>query len=298
MHVDQEACIRASPSRHGDCRVCDSRVNGEVTKFVTALGLSKATREFLTLHYFATDSAAEWNNLLRELLPKFPLPDAAVRRACAVKLSMRATLPLRIDVTPMWLGLMQSHLSALFCLDVERGDILVVWSTPCLRKLWRFVVSLLAAMRASASCRSSGCFQMCSRKASWPLRAHLRCWLPHPWVIMSCTLSIMKGIRCAIGSLAPSFSRSVARSIPMSRMRTRRTQSTLDLLTIATLIGLASLFPMEALTSGNFSVLFCWFVCWVFGCCFVVCCFVWFCWCLFLAVSLTHQDASLFAQKL
>ncbi len=46
-------------------------MGGAVTKFVTALGLSTATHEFLTLHYFATDSPA-WDNMLCELLPNHP----------------------------------------------------------------------------------------------------------------------------------------------------------------------------------------------------------------------------------
>ena len=33
------------------------------------LGLSKATHEFLTLHYFALDSADWWVRILGELLP-------------------------------------------------------------------------------------------------------------------------------------------------------------------------------------------------------------------------------------
>ncbi len=37
---------------------------GTTTKQVTALGLSKATHEFLTLHYFAIDSAEWWERIL------------------------------------------------------------------------------------------------------------------------------------------------------------------------------------------------------------------------------------------
>ncbi len=56
---------------------------GTLTKQVTALGLSKATQEFLTLHYFALDSAAWWERILKELLPDARFPDAVVRRAIA-----------------------------------------------------------------------------------------------------------------------------------------------------------------------------------------------------------------------
>ena len=70
---------------------------GTVTKQVTALGLSKATQEFLTLHYFALDSAAWWERILKELLPNARFPGAVVRRA--------VTLPLHIEDTHTLYGL-------------------------------------------------------------------------------------------------------------------------------------------------------------------------------------------------
>ena len=59
-------------------------MGGTTTKQVTALGLSKATHEFLTLHYFAIDSAACWERLLTELIPQARFPGAVVRRAVAL----------------------------------------------------------------------------------------------------------------------------------------------------------------------------------------------------------------------
>ena len=59
---------------------------GQCTKHVTALGLSKATHEFLTLHYFALDSADWWEHILGELLPDARFPDAVVRRTVAAKI--------------------------------------------------------------------------------------------------------------------------------------------------------------------------------------------------------------------
>ena len=59
---------------------------GQSTKHVTALGLSKATHEFLTLHYFALDSADWWVRILGELLPNARFPDAVVRRTVAAKM--------------------------------------------------------------------------------------------------------------------------------------------------------------------------------------------------------------------
>ena len=58
-------------------------MGGTTTKHVSALGLSKATHEFLTLHYFAIDSAAWWEQILHDLMPQVRFPDAVVRRAVA-----------------------------------------------------------------------------------------------------------------------------------------------------------------------------------------------------------------------
>ena len=59
---------------------------GTSTKHVTSLGMSKATHEFLTLHYFALDSAEWWERILGELLLNAQFPDAVVRRTIAYKM--------------------------------------------------------------------------------------------------------------------------------------------------------------------------------------------------------------------
>ena len=63
---------------------------GTSTKHVTSLGMSKATHEFLTLHYFALDSAEWWERILGELLPNAHFPDAVIRRNFAYKMFMAA----------------------------------------------------------------------------------------------------------------------------------------------------------------------------------------------------------------
>ena len=63
---------------------------GTSTKHVTSLGMSKATHEFLTLHYFALDSAEWWERIVGELLPNAHFPDAVVRRTFAYKMFMAA----------------------------------------------------------------------------------------------------------------------------------------------------------------------------------------------------------------
>ena len=63
---------------------------GTSTKHVTSLGMSKATHEFLTLHYFALDSAEWWERILGQLLPNAHFPDAVVRRTFAYKMFMAA----------------------------------------------------------------------------------------------------------------------------------------------------------------------------------------------------------------
>ena len=69
-----------------DVGVEPNGTGGQWTKHVTALGLSKATHEFLTLHYFALDSAEWWEHILGELLPNARFPGAVVRRTVAVKI--------------------------------------------------------------------------------------------------------------------------------------------------------------------------------------------------------------------
>ena len=49
-----------------------------------ALGLTKAMHEFLTLHYFATDSAASWDTFIAKHLPEANLPGADERRQAAL----------------------------------------------------------------------------------------------------------------------------------------------------------------------------------------------------------------------
>ncbi len=52
---------------------------------IVALGLTKAMHEFLTLHYFAIDSAASWDTLLAQKIPEATLyPNADERRQTAL----------------------------------------------------------------------------------------------------------------------------------------------------------------------------------------------------------------------
>ena len=53
---------------------------------IVALGLTKAMHEFLALHYFAIDSAAGWDKLLRKRLPEATLCQADARRQCALEM--------------------------------------------------------------------------------------------------------------------------------------------------------------------------------------------------------------------
>ena len=55
-------------------------------RHIVALGLTKAMHELLTLHYFATDSAAGWDDLLIKRLPGASLPKADVRRQIALEM--------------------------------------------------------------------------------------------------------------------------------------------------------------------------------------------------------------------
>ena len=48
---------------------------------LTVLGRSKASNEFLVLHYFGLESAKHWDALLTEVLPAVQLPGASARRS-------------------------------------------------------------------------------------------------------------------------------------------------------------------------------------------------------------------------
>ncbi len=72
-----------------------------ITKQVTALGVSKATHEFLTLHYLAIDSADWWEQLLTELIPQARFPGAVVRRAGVGLVGTWAAL--RAPLSSKWL---------------------------------------------------------------------------------------------------------------------------------------------------------------------------------------------------
>ena len=63
---------------------------GTSAKHVASLGMSKATHEFLTLHYFALDSAEWWERILGELLPNAQFPAAVIRRTFAYQMFMAA----------------------------------------------------------------------------------------------------------------------------------------------------------------------------------------------------------------
>ena len=83
-------CVRTD--RHGQSIYGPSLATVETTvhhpqrrpRHIAALGLTKAMHEFLTLHYFATDSAAGWEELLLKRLPEATLLKASARRLIAL----------------------------------------------------------------------------------------------------------------------------------------------------------------------------------------------------------------------
>ena len=66
---------------------------GVETRHLAALGRSKATHEFLVLHYFALDSAEHWDDLVRELMPSVVFPGASARRTEALTAFRSAHVP-------------------------------------------------------------------------------------------------------------------------------------------------------------------------------------------------------------
>ena len=85
-------CIRSD--RHGQNIYGPSLATTEVVlhhpmrrpRHIVALGLTKAMHEFLTLHYFAIDSAAGWDELLERRLPAATWMKADARRLMATEM--------------------------------------------------------------------------------------------------------------------------------------------------------------------------------------------------------------------
>ena len=66
---------------------------GTQTLQVAALGRSKASHEFLVLHYFGLDSAMHWDKLTSEVMPAVQLPGASARRATALEMFGASHIP-------------------------------------------------------------------------------------------------------------------------------------------------------------------------------------------------------------
>ena len=99
---------------------CES--GGTSTKHVTSLGISKATHEFLTLHYFALDSAEWWEQILGELLPNAQFPAAVIRRTIAYQMFMAAHIAPshRRPPHPVWEDSLSLIADLLFGSGVDR----------------------------------------------------------------------------------------------------------------------------------------------------------------------------------
>ena len=95
---------------------------GMSTKHVTSLGISKAAHEFLTLHYFALDSAEWWEQILGELLPNAQFPAAVIRRTIAYQMFMAAHIAPshRRPPHPVWEDSLSLIADLLFGSGVDR----------------------------------------------------------------------------------------------------------------------------------------------------------------------------------
>ena len=94
---------------------------GMSTKHVTSLGISKAAHEFLTLHYFALDSAEWWEQILGELLPNAQFPAAVIRRTIAYQIMAAHIAPShRRPPHPVWEDSLSLIADLLFGSGVDR----------------------------------------------------------------------------------------------------------------------------------------------------------------------------------
>ncbi len=135
-------------------------MGGTTTKQVTALGLSKATHEFLTLHYFAIDSAEWWEQILKELIPKARFPGAVVRRAVAVSVfeACHIAPSHRRYPHPLWMDSF-SLIADLLLVGVELGGTWDLSKALPLNKLWHSVDFRQVASLVCACYTSFGLFQ-------------------------------------------------------------------------------------------------------------------------------------------
>ena len=132
-------------------------MGGTTTKQVTALGLTKATHEFLTLHYFAIDSATWCERILKELLPRARFPGAVVRRAVAVSVCENSHIAPshRRYPHPLWTDSFSLIADLLLGCGVGRYTLGVSKALPS-SKPYLFVDSQQAVSLACARCIFSG----------------------------------------------------------------------------------------------------------------------------------------------
>ena len=114
-------CVRTD--RHGQNIYGPSLATRETTvhhpqrrpRHIVALGLTKAMHELLTLHYFATDSAAGWDDLMFKRLPGASLPKADARRQIALEMFEKS------HITPSYRRLPHPSWTMCTCSPSERG---------------------------------------------------------------------------------------------------------------------------------------------------------------------------------
>ena len=93
--------IRPSLAPMEDTVAVPGPFGGTETLQVTALGRSKASHEFLVLHYFDLDSAMHWDVLMSDVLPAVQLPGASARRTTALEMFGATHIPpSRVVVLP------------------------------------------------------------------------------------------------------------------------------------------------------------------------------------------------------
>ena len=166
-------CVRSD--RHGQNIYGPSLATVEATvhysqrrpRHIVALGLTKAMHEFLTLHYFAIDSAAGWDELLLKRLPGATLLKANVRRHIALDMFEKSHIAPshRRLPHPSWTNV------SVYCwicsLVQARPDICVLDHMPALSVRFLRVASQLVRIVAFACFIFSGNFPSWTLGVSW-----------------------------------------------------------------------------------------------------------------------------------
>ena len=173
-------CVRSD--RHGQNIYGPSLATVEATvhysqrrpRYIVALGLTKAMHEFLTLHYFAIDSAAGWDELLLKRLPGATLLNANSRRHIALDMFEKSYIAKkRIEFFKKWQDrarVLDSQGDAFLrkapehAQSILKGKRLQLWDEILMKDLGYLISDIASGFALTGWLRKSGVFAVGVRR--------------------------------------------------------------------------------------------------------------------------------------